>query len=83
LGSRAYLELCGLLRYIRSLKKLGEIAREHFEERFLKGHGNLMAENEMISHCELLIKSKDVVTSDSDKYAATGSTNFEENIEIL
>jgi len=42
-----------------------------------------MAQNEMISHCELLIKSKDVVTSDGDKYVATGSTNFEEDIETL
>jgi glyoxylase-like metal-dependent hydrolase (beta-lactamase superfamily II) len=64
-------------------KTAEEIAREHFEERLLKGQGKLMAENEVISHCELLIKSKDVVTSDSDKYAATGSTNFEEDIETL
>jgi glyoxylase-like metal-dependent hydrolase (beta-lactamase superfamily II) len=64
-------------------KTAAEIAREHFEERFLKGHGHLMAENEMISHCELLIKSRDVVTSDGDKYVATGSNNFEEDIEGL
>jgi len=64
-------------------KTAEEIAREHFEERLLKGMGKFMAENEVISHCELLIKSKDVVTSDGDKYVATGSTNFEEDIETL
>jgi glyoxylase-like metal-dependent hydrolase (beta-lactamase superfamily II) len=64
-------------------KTAEEIAREHFEERLLKGFGKLMAENEVISHCELLIKSKDMVTSDGDKYLATGSTNFEEEIATL
>lgn len=64
-------------------KTAEEIAREHFEERLLKGFGKFMAENEVISHCELLIKSKDVVSSDGDKYVATGSTNFEEDIETL
>jgi glyoxylase-like metal-dependent hydrolase (beta-lactamase superfamily II) len=64
-------------------KTAEQIAREHFDERLLKGQGKLMAENEVISHCELLIKSKDVVASDGDKYVATGSTNFEEDIETL
>jgi len=64
-------------------KTAEEIAREHFEERLLKDQGKLMAENEVISHCELLIKSQDVITSDGDKYMATGSANFEEDIEAL
>ena len=64
-------------------KTADAIAREHFEERLLKGEGKLMARNEVISHCELLIKSRDVVTSDGHKYMSTGSTNFEKDIENL
>ncbi len=33
-----------------------------------------MAANEALSHCELLIKSGDVVTVNDNKYASTGKT---------
>ena len=43
----------------------------------------LMASNEVISHCELLIKWGDVVETDGDTYQSTGSTSFEKAIETL
>lgn len=64
-------------------KTADEIAREHFEERLLKGYGMLMASNEVISHCELLIKCGDVEATNGDTYQLTGSACFEEAIEIL
>jgi glyoxylase-like metal-dependent hydrolase (beta-lactamase superfamily II) len=64
-------------------KSATEIAVEHFEERLLKGFGMLLAENEIISHCELLIASGDVRLAGDDRYMATGSTNFETTIQSL
>lgn len=64
-------------------KTADEIAQEHFEPRLLEGFGSLMAANEVISHCELLINSGDAVSVDADKYVGTGSTNFEADIEAL
>ena len=43
----------------------------------------LMAENEIISHCELLSASGDVVLTEDNTYMATGSTNFEATIQSL
>jgi glyoxylase-like metal-dependent hydrolase (beta-lactamase superfamily II) len=75
-----HLQRCGaILEILRSgPKSEDEIAREHFEERLLKGYGSLMAANEVLSHCELLMASGDVVAMDGGKYAATGTINFEE-----
>jgi hypothetical protein len=42
-----------------------------------------MAANEIVSHCELLIESDDVVAVDGNGYAATGSMQFETFIENL
>ena len=42
-----------------------------------------MAANEIVSHCELLIESEDVVTLDDNGYAATGRMQFETFIENL
>ena len=64
-------------------KTADEIAREHFEDRLLEGFGSFMAANEIISHCELLINSGDVVAVKGDKYSATGSEDFEAYIEVL
>ena len=36
-------------------KTAGEIALAHFEPHLLKGMGMAMAENEVLSHCELLM----------------------------
>jgi len=67
----------------REPKTVRDIAVEHFEETLLKGYGILMAENEVISHCELMTASGDVIAAGDTKYAATGSTNFESFIESL
>ena len=64
-------------------KTAEEIAREHFEEKLLEGFGSMMATNEIVSHCELLIKSGDVISVDGNQYAATGSTGFEKHIQEL
>jgi hypothetical protein len=42
-----------------------------------------MAANEIVSHCELLIESEDVVAVEGNAYAATGSMQFETFIENL
>jgi glyoxylase-like metal-dependent hydrolase (beta-lactamase superfamily II) len=60
-----------------------EIARQHFEEKLLEGFGRLMAANEIVSHCELLIKSGDVVPAEGNKYCVTGTTNFYQYIKSL
>jgi glyoxylase-like metal-dependent hydrolase (beta-lactamase superfamily II) len=64
-------------------KSAREIAVEHFEARLLKGFGMLLAENEIISHCELLIASGDVGLIEDKRYMATGSTNFESTIQSV
>ncbi len=64
-------------------KGVSEIAEEHFEERLLKGFGMLLAENEIISHCELLSASGDVGLTGDNRYMATGSTNFESTIQSM
>ena len=53
-----------------------EIAVEHFEEPLLRGSGILMAENEITSHCELLMASHDVFEEKDLLFTASGSSNF-------
>ena len=60
-----------------------EIAAAHFEEHLLKGVGIMMAENEVLSHCELLCASNDVVSAGEKGFTATGSSNFESFIQSL
>ncbi len=62
-------------------KTAEEIAREHFDERLLKGMGKFMAENEVISHCELLVACGDLRETGEHLYTATGSSNFENVIK--
>ena len=64
-------------------KTAEEIAAAHFEERLLEGFGHIMAANEIVSRCELLIESNDVVALDGKDYAATGSMQFETFIKNL
>ena len=64
-------------------KTAEEIAAAHFEERLLEGFGSMMAANEIVSHCELLIESKDIAALDGKGYAATGSMQFETFIKNL
>ncbi len=56
------------------------IAREHFEERLLVGFGSIMAANEIVSHCELLVACGDMVAVNENKYSATGTRKFEKHI---
>jgi glyoxylase-like metal-dependent hydrolase (beta-lactamase superfamily II) len=64
-------------------KTAREIARKHFDERLLKGAGILMAENEIVSHCELMMASGDVTMRADGTLEATGSQDFEGMIRQL
>ena len=64
-------------------KTAEEIAVDHFEDRLLEGYGTLMAANEIVSHCELLIESGDVFTDGEDRFTACGSRQFEAYIDNL
>ena len=64
-------------------KTAKEIALAHFEPRLLKGPGTAMAINEVLSHCELMAASGDVVPEDGKKIAATGTARFESFIDAL
>lgn len=79
-----HIERCGAILEILSSspKTAEEIAKEHFEEDLLKGYGSMMAENEIVSHCELLIKNRDMIELEDNRYTATGETNFEKNLRI-
>jgi glyoxylase-like metal-dependent hydrolase (beta-lactamase superfamily II) len=80
-----HIERCGAIIHILATgpKTADEIARAHFEEHLLEGFGSMMAANEIVSHCELLVKSGDVLPIDLHKYAATGSAFFEKTIQDL
>jgi glyoxylase-like metal-dependent hydrolase (beta-lactamase superfamily II) len=80
-----HIQRCGAIIEILDIgsKTADQIAREHFEERLLEGFGSFMAVNEIISHCELLMKSGDVLSANEDQYSATGSRNFQAFIEKL
>ena len=62
-------------------KTAEQIAATHFEEELLEGYGSIMAANEIVSHCELLIESGDVVAVAGKAYASTGSMQFETDIQ--
>ena len=80
-----HIQRCGAIIDIlnNGAKTAKEIAAEHFEENLLEGFGSIMAENEIVSHCELLIESGDVNLQNGNAYAATGSTQFETYINDL
>ena len=79
---RHHIERCAAILEILSTrpKTAEEIAQEHFDAKLLEGFGSLMAANEVVSHCELLIACGDVVRHNGNKFAATGKTEF--NIHI-
>lgn len=80
-----HIQRCGAIIEIlnRGPGTAEKIAREHFDAKLLEGFGHMMATNEIVSHCELLIESGDVITGTGGTYAATGSTQFENYIENL
>lgn len=61
-------------------KTADELARAHFEERLLEGFGSIMAANEVISHCELMVACGDLTVADDNIYEATGGHKFESYI---
>jgi glyoxylase-like metal-dependent hydrolase (beta-lactamase superfamily II) len=77
-----HVQRCGAILDILSHgdKTADEIAREHFEASLLEGFGSLMAANEIISHCELMMGSRDIVQTGDHRYAVSGTSNFEELI---
>ena len=64
-------------------KSADEIARLHFKESLLKGPGKLMAANEIISHCELMLACGDLQEVGTHSYVGTGSENFEKSIRHI
>jgi hypothetical protein len=56
------------------------VARMSFAEDLLKGYGNIMAENEIISHCELLVKSGDLSTVEDDQFMPKGNNHSEKRM---
>ena len=80
-----HVQRCGAILEIvmKGAKRAKEIAMEYFDAPLLKGFGILMAENEVISHCELLSAFGDVVSEGDEKFAATGNMNFESAIHSL
>jgi hypothetical protein len=64
-------------------KSVTEIAEAHFPPEFIMGFGRMMAANEVDSHCELMLKSGDVIALNERRYAAEGSHHFESHIASL
>jgi len=64
-------------------KTARELAATCFDAALLKGTGMVMAENEILSHCELLQTSGDVVSCNGERFEATGTSTFESAIEAL
>jgi glyoxylase-like metal-dependent hydrolase (beta-lactamase superfamily II) len=80
-----HINRCGDILQILSQgpKTAREIAVKYFEAHLLKGFGVLMAENEILSHCELLGAAKDIIPAEDGRFRSTGSTNFESTIQSL
>jgi glyoxylase-like metal-dependent hydrolase (beta-lactamase superfamily II) len=80
-----HVERCGSI--LENLKQGPKTARElavvYFEPSLLKGAGIIMAENEILSHCELLQACGDVAPSDDGRFQATGTSTFELAIDAL
>ena len=80
-----HVERCASI--LESLKQGPKTARElavaYFEPSLLKGAGIIMAENEILSHFELLQACGDVIPSDDGRFEATGTSTFESAIDAL
>jgi glyoxylase-like metal-dependent hydrolase (beta-lactamase superfamily II) len=64
-------------------KTAREIAEEHFSASSLEGVGMFMAENEILSHCELLVAAGDVHLPETETFFLTGTMRFESTIRSL
>ena len=60
-----------------------ELAAVLFDAALLKGTGIVMAENEILSHCELLQISGDLATGNGGRFEVSGTSHFESAIEAL
>ena len=81
-----HIQRCGdIMKIVRrgNPKTAGEIASVHFKPDLLKGMGMAMAENEILSHCELLRYAGDLRVVDDARFAQTGASRFESAIESL
>lgn len=80
-----HVERCaGILEKLKEGPKTAvELAAACFDEALLKGNGIVMAENEILSHCELLQSSGDVVSCNGGGFEATGTWTFEASIAAL
>lgn len=73
-----------VLKILRKEQKTARgIALAHFDGSQLKGYGILMAQNEILSHCELLEACGDICRAGDHRYIVTGATNFEVFIRSL
>lgn len=63
-------------------KNARDIAVAHFNPDLLKGVGIMMAENEILSHMELLLAAGDVRPYDAG-FCSTGGTAFESHIDAI
>jgi glyoxylase-like metal-dependent hydrolase (beta-lactamase superfamily II) len=64
-------------------KTAREIAIEHFSATSLEGVGMFMAQNEILSHCELLGVAGDIRLAEGERFVATGNENIESTIQSL
>jgi len=80
-----YLERCGDILEILDdgPKSARQIAKRHFADHLLEGYGIIMAEHEILSHCELLTAAGDLTAHDGSGFQATGGTAFENLIESV
>jgi glyoxylase-like metal-dependent hydrolase (beta-lactamase superfamily II) len=80
-----HIQRCAAILNILSIgdKTADEISEKHFEASLLEGFGRLMAANEIISHCELMAAAGDLIGINGGRYAATGTSNFEDLIRSV
>jgi len=67
----------------RGPKTAREIATEHFSDASVQGVGMFMAENEILSHCELLAVAGDIRLAEGETFMAAGSENIDSTIQSL
>ena len=74
-----HVQRCGAIITIlqKGPKTAEDLAREHFDPDLLKGFGIKMAENEILSHTELLRISNDILLGEDGTFVGLGTSHFE------
>ncbi len=74
-----HIERCGSIVNIlrKGPQTAEEVAREHFDSKLIKGFGIRMAENEILSHTELLQCSNDIHLQEDGTFVGLGTSHFE------